>query len=262
MSEAALSAHSRVADALGDAPPVSDRPALAKLSADQINVFSALLDGFDDRCAILTWMQAVSIQTLGQLDDDWFPRLACDADVVSALLGAPWGPIKVVSPGRIREIRLGIAAKDLLPATQAANREFRWTASDYHTDEQGEAPDPTKQRHPGMRPGMSLLDDAGAWTLSRLLDGFDKPEAFLIWGQYAVSATYSELESSTIEDAYFDLEVRARLTDKTSARARFFRESWAAEYLLPGFNKAAARLAARTTEVPETHATKPTTPRG
>ncbi|MFB6189678.1 MAG: hypothetical protein ABEI57_07315, partial [Halapricum sp.] len=115
---------------------------------------------------------------------------------------------------------------------------------------------------PGLRPALKVLDEQLSWALDRLLAGFESDEAFLAWGQRVIQMSYAELDSEVIESAFFETEIRRRMTNRTDDRARFTRESWAAEYLLPGFNRAAARVASHTSEVPEQEQTSMEVPSG
>jgi hypothetical protein len=253
MTSSGLSARERAHLELADLPGDIDRPALAKLSSDQVDVVADLLDGFETRSEVIRWMGDVTVRSIGSLEDKWFADLATDSGAMSALLGRPWGTLdpEAFSPSTAREVRRGIAAKDLIPAIQRSHHEFRWAASEYYDDpDREEPPDPGKQKHPGMRPALSALDDRLDWALDRLLAGFADPEAFLVWGQTVISGTYAELDADVVEGAYFELPVRHRMLT-AEPKARFFRESWAAEFLLPGFNRAASRAAARATEVVE-----------
>jgi hypothetical protein len=239
------------------------RPALANLSRRQQRVLASLLDGFEDRRAVLQWMQDVVIATVGALDGEWFATRATDASIMSALLGEAWGTARALEDGTPEEVRRGIAAQDILPAVHRAQREFRWTATEYYEDDEFRTPpDPEKQKHPGMRPALSSLDEQLTWALDQLLEGFKSDEALLAWGQRVIQMSYAELDSDDVERAFFETEIRRRMTDRSDARARFVRESWAAEYLLPGFNSAAARVASQTSEVPDTKETEQHVPAG
>jgi hypothetical protein len=260
-----LSARERAHVELADLPGDVDRPALAKLSSDQVDVVADLLDGFETRSEVIRWMGDVTVRAIGSLDDEWFADLATDSGAMSALLGRPWGTLdpETFSASTAKETRRGIAAKDLIPAIQRSHSEFRWAASEYYDEVESvdQLPDPGKQKHPGMRPALSALDDRLEWALDRLLNGFADPEAFLVWGQTVISGTYAELDADVVEGAYFEMPVRRRMLGE-SPKARFFRESWAAEFLLPGFNRAAARAAARATEVVENESADKRVPPG
>ncbi|AXG06578.1 hypothetical protein DU500_09140 [Haloplanus rubicundus] len=239
------------------------RPALANLSRRQQRVLASLLDGFESRRDVLQWMQDVVIATVGALDGEWFVTRATDASIMSALLGEGWGTARALEDGTPEEVRRGIAAQDILPAVHQAQRKFRWSASEYYDDPDHDPSDLTDDPDaPGMRPALKVLDEQLSWALDQLLEGFESDEAFLAWGERAIQMSYAEVDSEAVEDAFFETEVRRRMTDRTDARARFVRESWAAEYLLPGFNRAAARVASHTSEVPEQEQTRMEVPSG
>ncbi|AFK18638.1 hypothetical protein E6P09_07630 [Haloferax mediterranei ATCC 33500] len=241
----------RSSNAAGDVP----RRALAKLSADQRDTFQQLLDGFETRSEVLRWMSEVTIHTLGALEDDWFAEVVSSPGTMSALLSEPWGTLRDApesfSASTASEIRRSIAVMDLLPAIKRSHREFRWSAKDYlNDDDDGPLPNARTQAHPAMRPELGTLQSRMSTLLDELLRGFRDEDAFVEWGQEVVQASYAEVDSDVIEAAYFELPVRRMmLTD--SERARFFRESWAAEFFLSGFNASARQVSGRATEVPQ-----------
>lgn len=249
------SGHQRedLADRLTDASNES-RGALAKLTHDQMALLEAWLDGFESRAAVLRWMQEAAIQSLGQLGDDWFKRQVCDPNTVSALLGRPWGPVEAGDLSRewMAQHRRDVAAKDLLGVFHDASRTFRWSAGDYYgeSDDQREMLENADldEQHPALRPELDDVSSQQRRALQYLLDGFADADAFLVWGQYVVKATYAEIDRETIKDAYFDLVVRDWMTSPEDPTTRFWRETWAAKFYLPGCNRTAAQLASRTTE--------------
>jgi len=249
----------RVEDALaavGSDTPI--RAAVGKLSSDQAMLLVDLLDGFDSRRELIEWQQDMAIHSLGQLDDEWFVRSAFDSPTVSALLGRAWGQSDGFDESTAEEIRRSFAAKYILPAFHDALRTFRWSAIERveHLDDEVDndrtpIENPDRQQYPAMRPELGELNDRQEWALSALLDGFENGEGVLIWAQQVTAASYAEIDSETVTRAYFERPIRRYLTGANGdqERARFMRESWAAKYLLPSFNRAAASLASRSTEV-------------
>ncbi|MGB9953543.1 hypothetical protein ACOZ4F_14235 [Haloarcula marismortui] len=233
------------------------RPASAKLTHDQTDLLVDLLEGFSSRREILEWEQELVIQTVGQLEDSWFTRVASDAPTVSALLGEPWGEVDGIRPDLALEVRRGIVAKDLLPAFHAAHEVARWSAvervdhlADDPDQEDMEPIEPRDQEYPLMRPAFGEIAGQQEAALGQLLEGFESPEQLLAWALQVVGASYAEIERETITQPYFELPIRRRLVaDEPTEEDMFIRESWAAEYLLPAFNRAADALADRTTEV-------------
>jgi hypothetical protein len=249
----------RVEDALaavGSDTPI--RAAVGKLSSDQSMLLVDLLDGFGTRRELIEWQQDMAIHSLGQLDDEWFVRSAYDSTTVSALLGRPWGQSDGYDASTSEEIRRSFAAKFVLPAFHDALRTFRWSAiervdhlDDDVDDDRTPIENPDLQQYPAMRPELGELNDRQEWALSELLDGFEDGEEVLIWAQQVTAASYAEIDSETVTRAYFEKPIRRYLTGDNGdkERAQFMRESWAAKYLLPSFNRAAASLASRSTEV-------------
>lgn len=248
----------RIHDALESAGVDSPtRPASAKLTHDQADLLVDVLAGFDSRREILEWEQELVIQTVGQLEDSWYTRVAADAPTVSALLGEPWGPCKTMPSELAVEIRRGIVAKDLLPAFHAGHEIARWAAVERvdHLDDDGEgdAPDPIDpqaQAYPLMRPAFGEIAGQQEAALEQLLEGFDSAESLLAWTLQVVGASYAQIDRETVTAPYFELPLRRRLVGtEPSDKDRFIRESWAAEYLLPAFNRAADALGQRASEV-------------
>ena len=238
-----------VEQTVADAPEL-DRTALDKLSTDQRALLTELLEGFDSRADVLRWMAALTIQTLGVLDDAWYRSRATDSPTMSYLLGEPWGLVeRDVDAATAREVRRGMAALDLLPATQRAHHAFRWTATDWYDGDKRDTPDAEKLRDPAMRPELGRLEEHMTWSVDRLLEGFDSREAFLSWGQRVVQASYAELEAEVVRDAYFEEPVIDAMTGDTN-RDAFTRETWCAVYLLPAFNRAASSTSSHASEVP------------
>lgn len=245
-----------VVEQLTDAPT---RPAVSKLATDQARVIVWLLDGFEDRVEMLAWMRELAVQSLGALDDEWFARVAADSTIVSALLGEPWGTLKQdniddLPPEFASEIRRGMVAEDLLPAFRQAHKSFRWSAGERveYLDEEGkmdsERIDPREQQYPSMRPALGELAERTEWALSSLLAGFQSRGSLLLWVQSTVAIIQAELDEEAIRAAYFDTPSREMmLADGT--RGRFLRTAWAAEYLLPAFNRATREVAERAGEV-------------
>lgn len=233
------------------------RAAMNKLAADQMDLLVNLLEGFESRRELLEWQQDVAIHSLGQVDDEWHTRTACDAPTVAALLDEPWGTSAGYDAETALEMRRAFAAKSVLPGFHAALREFRWSAVERveHLDEESDqdkepVENPETQQYPAMRPELGELDIRQEWALTTLLDGFDDADELLLWSQQVAAASYAEIDAETVSRAYFERPIRRYLTgSETDSRARFMRESWAAKYLLPSFNRAAASLATRATEV-------------
>ena len=250
--------HRALADAGIDTPT---RPATTKLTEDQADLVVDLLAGFDDRREVLEWAQELVIQSLGQLQDSWFPETIVNPLTVSVLLEEPYGPVEEISPEVAVEIRRGMVANDLLPAFHAAHRLFRWAAVERtdHLDDHGDGDDPdpidpSAQAFPAMRPAFGELHGQQQEALDALLEGFGSEERLLLWTLQLVGSSYAEISREDAVAPYFEREIRSHLLEPTDLEDRFIRESWAAEFLLPAFNRAANELAQRASEVTNTGA--------
>lgn len=247
--------HASLEGAGVDAPT---RPASAKLVHDQVDLLVDLLEGFDSRREILEWEQDLVIQTVGQLEDEWFTRVASNAPTVSALLGEPWGTTESITEEIALEVRRGMVGMDLLPAFHAAHEVARYAAvervdhlADDPDDEDPPEPiNPREQQYPLMRPAFGELDGQQEAALSKLLEGFEDAEELLGWALQVVGASYAKVDRETVTRPYFERPLRARLVGtEPDARDAFVRESWAAEFLTPAFNRAADALGERASEV-------------
>jgi hypothetical protein len=248
-------------DGLPDTPQL--RPALQKLSGDQLDLLASFIDGFQNRREFLLWCQDAAIHTLGRIDGDWmveraFSRLDLTVLLVSERRFA-WADDAddVLAPETAAVARRGVAAVDLLPAFVEAHRGFRWSTVEYGTDKAddgpADAPDSDIQSFPGMRPALAELDQRQGWVLRRLLDGFRSEDELLAWVQQVTEATYAEVDGDLATRLYTESHTREMLLDREGERARswFFRESFAAKEVLPAFAPAAREVADRAGELAE-----------
>lgn len=238
------------------------RPALSKLSADQLETINSLVAGFGSRRAFLEWCQEAIIATLGQADDDWYRDLAMSRSSMACLLvtdaRANWAEGEPPAEETAEEYRRSLAATRLVPACREAVRELRWSAVEYvdveHVDRH---PDPEVQQHPAMRPALSEMDDRQRWVVRHGIDGFDDVDGLLEWVLVATQASYAEIEGDLSADLWRETHTREMLLTSPSDHeyGPFFRESFVARRLLPAFNAAARKLADRSGELvtePET----------
>ncbi len=252
-----------VADLLADRPRVEERrPALKKLNDDQRDLLATFIDGFDTRRAFLLWSQEVAVASLGALPGEWFIRRSFSALDMSTLLvsdaryrWAERAEKDVLAPRAARDARRGVAALDLLPAFARAHRRLRWNATEYVNDHDDNfQPDPDEQRHPAMRPGLSVLQSNQRWALEKLLAGFDSDDALLTWVHTLTESSFAEIDAGLSRRFYAEGHTRQMLLDATDDDAdtvRFFRECVAAKYLLPAFARAAREVGERAGELAE-----------
>ncbi|WP_276298800.1 hypothetical protein [Halorussus lipolyticus] len=252
-------------DGLPETPQL--RPALQKLTGDQLGLLRRFIDGFENRRTFLLWCQDAAIHTLGRLDGDWMVERAFSRLDLSVLLVSrrrfAWadtdddGNPKILDAESAATARRGVAAVDLLPAFVASHRGFRWSATEYVEDDRTETdegpPDPEEQDAPGMRPALAELDQRQDWALRQVLDGFESEDQMLAWVQQVTEASYAEVPDDLATRLYTESHTREMLLDREGERARswFFRESFAAKEILPAFAVAAREVADRSGELAE-----------
>lgn len=246
---------------LADMPDLSqNRPALQKLTTDQRELLARFIDGFESRREFLLWSKDAAILSLGELDGEWVITRAFSGSDMSALIVSDererWARNagETLSQHKARTLRRGVAALDVLPACQSAYRRLRWSATEYVNDESDSfRPDARDQKHPAMRPALSELDNRQEWALRRLLEGFDSEDAILAWLQVLTEASAAEVSHSLAERIFAEGHTRSRLLSwpEDSADGPFFRESFAARYLLPPFARAAREVGERAGELAE-----------
>lgn len=252
-----LSTSDRLEEMLHGAPTSTQvRPSREKLASDQAELLVRLLDGFDSRESVLLWMEEAVIQSLGRLDDEWYAETLADPVTMSALLSRPSGGVSAAgfSTAAAREGRRSLAADVVIPAFRDAHHKFRWSAGerlewlDEEGDDEARRIDPELQQFPAMRPALGELEEKLEWSLDKLLSGFATADELLMWVSYAAQAAHAEVDEETLRGAYFERPVREQML-ASSESATFFRQAWAAEYLLPAFNRATAAAAKRAGEV-------------
>jgi hypothetical protein len=256
-------ARGEVADLLADRPRTEERRvALRKLNDDQLDLLGEFVDGFETRRGFLEWCQRASVLSLGELPGEWFVERSFSALDMSTLLVSDaryrWSDRAegdVLVPSAARDARRGVAAFDLLPAFSRAHERLRWNATEYVNDRDDSfQPDAEEQRHPAMRPALTVLQQSQAWALGRLFDGFAGDDALLSWCHTLTQSSFAEMDSALARRFYSERHTRDMLlgeTDDERETVRFFRESVGAKYLLPAFARAAREVGERAGELAE-----------
>lgn len=253
---------------LSDAPDGDAlRPALPTLTDDQRDLIREFVDGFASRGAFLEWCQDAAIRTLGELDGDWMQTRAFTRLDLSVLITSEarrrFAPESgdVLSKRQAAGVRRGVVLSDILPACTAAYRRLRWNATEYVNDgDDSFVPDPEVQEHTAMRPALTELDDRQDWAIRKLLTGISSEDALLSWLQVVTEASYAEVDSGLGERLNVERRARRLLLDDVEPDeadlARWFRESFAAKYVLPGFAVAASEVGKRAGELAQQEATE------
>lgn len=235
--------------------PHSFRPALVALSEDVRERVEELQRGLDDEGRVLTWMQELTIRTLGQIDKRVYADLARnfrgEQGVLVAALVRPAerrGEMKGLSNDKAEQLRERFLAHYVVPAHRRAFRNLRTDATEY-VDEAGDsdAHNPYRQSAIAMRPALNELDEWQGRALSSLLDGFGERSEILDWSHDALLATHGELADDFVTRVYEESGTVSMLTGDTPADEQA-RRLFAASYLLPNFRAGVRVLSGRAGE--------------
>lgn len=233
------------------------RPAIPKLSADQLDLIGRFVDGFDSLENWLLWGQDASIRTLGELSGNWLKERTFSRADLSMLLNEGrdrrrWTDGVSLASETVTDARRGVASLELVPACVRAQRRLRWDATEYVNDRDDSfQPEPGVQKHVAMRPALSEMDDNQAWALRQLLRGFDSADAFLAWYQTVSEASYAEIDVDLARRFHGESHTRTMLLRGDVEHAATFREFYAAEFLIPAFSRAAREVSERAGELAE-----------
>jgi hypothetical protein len=237
------------------------RPALVSLTRETQQLEAELLDGFSTRRELLEWSQAVSVRTLGVIEDRVWRELgsqfAGDGGREGTLLRALLDPSAVrrrgsdIPDATRQEERERFIAAFIAPAFREAFRHLRKDAGEYVSPgEELDPHDPRNQNHIAMRPSLSEIDRYQSSTLAELLDGFSAPRELLEWSDRLTLATHGETGEGFLERCYLERSAREVLLgeSETSRRAR---EHFAAYHVIPRYNAGIRDLAGRSAEIPD-----------
>jgi hypothetical protein len=242
-------------DPEGAANPRSFRPALVALSEDVRERVEELQGGLDDEGRVLTWMQEITIRTLGQIDRHVYADLARNLrGKQGALVASLVRPAKRrdgmerIDESRAKATRERFLAEYIVPAHRRAFRNLRTDATEY-VDAAGDADahNPYRQSAIAMRPALNELDEWQARCLSRLLGGFEQRSDILDWSHDVLLATHGELPEEFVSRAYKEDGTVSMLTgdcDTDEEARRLF----AASYVLPNFRSGVRVLSGRAGE--------------
>jgi hypothetical protein len=174
-------------------------PALSRLALDVRAYRRALLDGFDDRRAVLEWCVGSMGATLGRIDGEWYEWVHAEfvtdtrSDDRPPLLGALLDVDAAVPNATAREFRERIAAGTYAPAASAAVRVLREDAQEVAPSRDGPNVAPEREQHVAMRPSLSQIEAHQARALDSLLAGFAAVDELLAWGDTLDLATHGEI---------------------------------------------------------------------
>lgn len=242
------------------------RPALVTLTDDMQARATELLGdadageppGLDSEARVLTWLQELSIRTLGALDELVYTDLARQfrgqqGVLLAALLQphARRGPMTDLGSETAARLRERLLAHYVYPAHHDAFRRLRQDATEYADEaDPGDEHDPGRQTFIAMRPALSELEQWQQRALRSLLEGFADRGAILDWVPDLELATHGELDRDWATRLYDEASTVAMLTgdSETDARAR---RLFAAYYILPRYRAGVRTLAGRAGELPD-----------
>lgn len=242
-------------DAVGDRPEPF-RPALVTLSDDVRDRVDELRSGLSSEDRVLSWVQELTIRTLGNLDAVVYRDLARQfrgpQGVLLASLVRPHarrGRMEGLGDDTAQAVRERFLAHYVFPAHQQAFRELRTDATEYvDAGDDGDAHEPHRQTFIAMRPALSELEQWQERSLSRLLDGFDERGDILDWSPDLVLATHGELSKDWVTRVYSEESAVAVLLGDSEEDARA-RRLMAAHHILPRFRDGVRVLAGRAGEL-------------
>lgn len=251
-----------MSEADGADPDAPDQPATTRASLDVLDrqqdrlLYSTpgvrdgdvppLVDGFGDLWEAVIWYQASTVRTLGHV-----------ADVLE--------PAQMLSDRRTQEALVNDRPADrylrhrlVERVDQACNLAYRSfheraqerVSEDDHPDEdeiEWSSVQPDEQRHIGMRPAFTKIDEVQATKLAQLQDGFDDRTALSRWVRGLRPATSGRLDDELIDDLLSSRSTLAALLDRETAEADARTREWqrlqfACVEVLPGYVAAARQL--------------------
>lgn len=220
----------------------SYRPALVALQEDMRALTSELVDGLESERRVLTWLQEMTVGTLGRLDwlvyNDMVRQFRGDQGVLLAAMVRPAarrGDMRDLDNSRAKDLRERFLGEYVHPALRNAFRTLRRDATEYidgATEEDAHAPD--RQRHLAMRPALTELDQWQERALRSLLDGFEDRAEVLDWGHDVLLATHGELDEDWVSRVVREQSTMDIMTGEAPADGRA-RRLFAAHYLLPRY---------------------------
>lgn len=237
-------------------PPRSYRPALVTLTEDMRALTSELLDGIRSEDRVLTWLQEMTVGTLGRLEwvvyQDLTRQFRGSQGVLLAALVQPSarrGEMNDLDDDTAKTLRERFLSEYVHPAHRDAFRELRTDATEYiDAGDDDDEHNPDRQRFIAMRPGLTELQQWQDRALSQLLDGFGERAEVLDWGHDILLATHGELDKdwvSRIVRERSTLDVMLGDTDTDERARRLF----AAYHVLPQFREGVRTLTGRAGEM-------------
>ncbi|WP_135304121.1 hypothetical protein [Haloarcula amylovorans] len=241
----------------GDVPKPY-RPALVTLTEDVRELTTELQNGLSSEQRVLTWLQEMTIRTLGRLDQrvysDMTRQFRGSQGVLLAALVIPSkrrGKMTGLDEETARQLRERFLAHYVHPAHRDAFRRLRGDATEYiDAADDEDAHEATRQQFVAMRPAISELEQWQQRALDSLLDGFDERSEVLDWGHDVLLATHGELDREWITRVYREESTIEILTGTTETDAQA-RRLFAAHYLLPTFRSGVRVLSGRAKESPD-----------
>lgn len=212
--------------------------ALDVLDANQDDIRTDLLAGFNDRRDVVEWWQRATVLTFGHVADEWpAASLLHDRTLLRFL---------VRSTPVAKRARERYHAKWLEPACNAAYNHLKTQAVERlpTTDDDPQDIDPEAIEDPAMRPAFTTLNDRQQQCLETLWGGFESRDELSPWLHSLNAATYGEIDREFWRRVTEDRVAIQYLLEQNDQQALIYRVRLAIADLLPAFATAAKRLRA------------------
>ncbi|MBX0323871.1 hypothetical protein EGH21_12605 [Halomicroarcula sp. F13] len=243
---------------MSDAQDSSYTPALVTLKTNVRDRADELRAGLRSEDRVLEWLQEMTVRTLGRLDRRMYADMARQFRGQQGLLlgamlrpSARRGPMRDLDEAVAKDVRERILVTHVQPAHRNAFRKLRNDVTEYvESADEGDTHDPRQQKHIGMRPGLTELDQLQQSVLAELLEGLDDKPAVIGWSSDVLDATHGELGAEWGKRVYQEGATVDVLTGDRPEHERS-RRLFAATHLLPKFRAGVRVRIGRAGELPE-----------
>jgi len=227
------------------------RPALVTLHTDIKDLKAEYRQGLDSERRLLTWLQEITVRTLGEIDASVYEDLPRElmGDMPGLFVVTSVCPHEVINDEKAQRGREIWLTEQVTDAYQEAFRTLRTDATEYADEGNGDdAHAPDKQSAVAMRPSLREWDQRQSTALTGLLDGFDSREDISRWLDDVIMASYGEASGPWMRELVRD-EVAVEILCGQAPKHARGRRILAADKLLPNFRAGIRTLANNAAEV-------------